>query len=73
MSAGYGPPDPLDRQLDRRGQRWTAVRRVQRFRVLLEELLARTTDFSVSGEILMARWAEWGTRAVPLSFLARSG
>ncbi|MFF5987169.1 cytochrome P450 [Prauserella flavalba] len=37
-------------------------------RITLEELLARTTDFHVGGEILMARWAEWGTRQVPLVF-----
>jgi len=36
----------------------------------LAELLARTSDFDVAGEILMARWAEWGTRAVPLRFTA---
>ncbi|WP_435118487.1 cytochrome P450 [Amycolatopsis thermoflava] len=37
----------------------------------LDELLAATRDFSVAGEILMARWAEWGTRSVPLAFTAR--
>ncbi|TWF75247.1 hypothetical protein FHX44_111131 [Pseudonocardia hierapolitana] len=36
--------------------------------MMLDELLARTTDFAVSGEILMARWAEWGTRSVPMRF-----
>ncbi len=37
----------------------------------LEELLAATTNFSVAGEILTARWAEWGTRSVPLAFTGR--
>jgi cytochrome P450 len=39
-------------------------------RMTLEELLARTSGFAVSGEILMARWAEWGTRSVPMRFTA---
>jgi cytochrome P450 len=34
----------------------------------LEELLARTSGFAVAGEITMARWAEWGTRSVPMRF-----
>ncbi|MDQ0381302.1 cytochrome P450 [Amycolatopsis thermophila] len=37
--------------------------------ITLEELLAATADFSVAGEILMARCAEWGTRSVPLAFV----
>jgi len=37
-------------------------------RMTLEELLARTSSFEVCGEILMARWAEWGTRSVPMRF-----
>ncbi|MFC5819527.1 cytochrome P450 [Nonomuraea harbinensis] len=38
----------------------------------LEEALARTTSFEVSGEIGMARWAEWGTNSVPMRFEARA-
>jgi cytochrome P450 len=38
------------------------------FRITLEEALARTTGFSVAGEIKMAVWAEWGTNSVPLRF-----
>ncbi|MFG1943908.1 cytochrome P450 [Nonomuraea sp. NPDC048826] len=34
----------------------------------LEEALARTRSFEVSGEIAMARWAEWGTNSVPMRF-----
>lgn len=34
----------------------------------LEEALARTSAFEVSGEIKMASWAEWGTNAVPMRF-----
>jgi cytochrome P450 len=34
----------------------------------LEEALARTASFEVGGEIMMARWAEWGTNSVPLRF-----
>jgi cytochrome P450 len=37
----------------------------------LEELLARTRSFAVDGEITMARWAEWGTRSVPMRFVPR--
>lgn len=36
--------------------------------VTLEEALARTTDFEVTGPIEMAKWAEWGTNSVPLRF-----
>jgi cytochrome P450 len=38
------------------------------FTVTLEEALARTSDFSVTGEIEMAKWAEWGTNKVPMAF-----
>lgn len=41
-------------------------------RMTVEELLARTADFSVCGQIRMARWAEWGTRSVPLELVART-
>jgi cytochrome P450 len=34
----------------------------------LEEALARTSSFEVSGEIMMAKWAEWGTNSVPMRF-----
>ncbi|CAM3519787.1 cytochrome P450 [Kibdelosporangium persicum] len=37
-------------------------------RTTVAELLARTTDFDVAGEIEMARWAEWGTHRVPMTF-----
>lgn len=37
--------------------------------VTLEEALARTADFEVSGPIEMARWAEWGTNSVPMRFV----
>lgn len=40
------------------------------FRVVLEELLARTRRFDLAGGIRMARWAEWGTTSVPLRFEA---
>lgn len=36
--------------------------------VTLEEALSRTSDFTVSGPIEMAKWAEWGTNSVPMSF-----
>ncbi|QFY12012.1 cytochrome P450 [Nonomuraea phyllanthi] len=36
----------------------------------LAEALARTSAFEVSGEITMARWAEWGTNSVPMRFTA---
>ncbi|TYB57388.1 cytochrome P450 [Nonomuraea sp. PA05] len=36
----------------------------------LEEALARTSAFEVSGEIRMASWAEWGTNSVPMRFTA---
>ncbi|WP_199432890.1 cytochrome P450 [Qaidamihabitans albus] len=35
----------------------------------LEEALARTSDFEVSGPITMAKWAEWGTNSVPMRFV----
>lgn len=41
--------------------------------VTLEEALARTTDFEVSGPIEMAKWAEWGTNSVPMRFTASKG
>lgn len=37
-------------------------------RTTVAELLSRTTDFDVDGEIEMARWAEWGTHRVPMTF-----
>ncbi|PXY21333.1 cytochrome P450 [Prauserella muralis] len=37
--------------------------------VTLEEALARTADFEVSGPIEMAKWAEWGTNSVPMRFV----
>ncbi|GAA2208983.1 hypothetical protein GCM10009850_044410 [Nonomuraea monospora] len=36
----------------------------------LEEALARTSAFEVSGEIRMASWAEWGTNSAPMRFTA---
>ncbi|MFV2195353.1 cytochrome P450 [Nocardiopsis sp. LOL_012] len=36
--------------------------------VTLEEALARTEDFAVTGEVEMAKWAEWGTNKVPMRF-----
>jgi cytochrome P450 len=39
------------------------------FRVTLEEALARTKSFALTGEIKMALWAEWGTNSVPLRFV----
>jgi len=38
-------------------------------RVTLEEALARTSSWSLTGEPEMAIWAEWGTRSVPLDFV----
>ncbi|EHR50781.1 cytochrome P450 [Saccharomonospora marina XMU15] len=35
----------------------------------LREALARTSDFAVSGPIVMAKWAEWGTNSVPMRFV----
>ncbi len=40
------------------------------FRLTLEEALARTRGFEVTGDIKMAYWAEWGTNSVPLRFHA---
>lgn len=37
--------------------------------VTLEEALARTADFEVTGQIEMAKWAEWGTNSVPMRFV----
>lgn len=42
------------------------------FVLTLEEALARTSDFEVSGPIVMAKWAEWGTNSVPMRFVPRS-
>ncbi|WP_019810401.1 cytochrome P450 [Saccharomonospora halophila] len=39
----------------------------------LEEALARTDDFAVTGEIVMAKWAEWGTNSVPMRFVPAGG
>lgn len=36
--------------------------------VTLEEALARTREFEVTGPIEMAKWAEWGTNSVPMRF-----
>jgi len=36
-------------------------------RISLEELLARTESITVSGEVVMTRWPEWGTLEVPVS------
>src|SRR5690606_5340771 len=38
-------------------------------RITLEEALARTSSWSLTGEPEMAIWAEWGTRSVPLDFV----
>jgi cytochrome P450 len=38
------------------------------FRITLEEALARTTAFAVTGPIKMAVWAEWGANSAPLRF-----
>jgi cytochrome P450 len=38
------------------------------FRVTLEEALARTKGWRVTGPIKMAKWAEWGTNSVPIEF-----
>lgn len=34
--------------------------------VALDELLARTASIELDGEVVMTRWPEWGTLAVPL-------
>ena len=40
------------------------------FQVTLEEALARTKCWRVTGPIKMAKWAEWGTNSVPIAFEA---
>ncbi|MCK6066056.1 MULTISPECIES: cytochrome P450 [Microbacterium] len=37
--------------------------------ITLEEALARTASWRLTGEPEMAIWAEWGTRSVPLDFV----
>ncbi len=38
-------------------------------RITLEEALARSSSWALTGEPEMAIWAEWGTRSVPLDFV----
>jgi cytochrome P450 len=38
------------------------------FRITLEEALARS-EFDLTGDPGMAKWAEWGTNHVPLEFI----
>ncbi|HXQ18814.1 MAG TPA: cytochrome P450 [Acidimicrobiales bacterium] len=42
-------------------------------RVALEELLSRTTSFSLDGPLDMTRWPEFGATSVPLRIVAREG
>lgn len=37
--------------------------------IALEELLSRTQSFTVSGEVVMMNWLEYGPRAVPLAIV----
>lgn len=39
--------------------------------VFLEEVLGRTKNFTLSGEVKMTRWPEWGTLSVPLTVVGR--
>lgn len=41
--------------------------------VTLEEALARTSAFEVSGPVTMAKWAEWGTNSVPVRLTPAAG
>ncbi len=38
-------------------------------RITLEEALARSSSWKMTGEPEMAIWAEWGTRSVPIDFV----
>ncbi|MFA9430231.1 cytochrome P450 [Egicoccus sp. AB-alg2] len=42
------------------------------FTITLEEALRRSSHFERNGEIVMAKWAEWGTNSVPMRFVARA-
>ncbi len=39
--------------------------------VFLQEVLARTEHFELSGDVKMTRWPEWGTLSVPLSVVGK--
>ncbi len=41
-------------------------------RTTLEELLSRTESITVSGEVVMTRWPEWGTLSCPVTVVPRS-